>query len=139
MTLPIARTKPALESNTNMINTKGILYGFWKNTSIFTKFSLSEAKIALRYLLQDGPNDKVVKKFEDRFANYIGSKYAVMVPSARYGFYLLLRAFGVKEGDEVIIPGLTYFAIPAYGTPCGSKAYICRYWFTQPCFGSRCF
>ena len=70
---------------------------------------------------EDGPNDKVVKKFEDRFANYIGSKYAVMVPSARYGFYLLLRAFGVKEGDEVIIPGLTYFAIPAMVPLVGAK------------------
>ena len=40
-------------------------------------------------------------------------KYAVMVPSARYGFYLLLKAFGIEADDEVIIPGLTYFAIPA--------------------------
>ena len=44
---------------------------------------------------------------------YIGAKHAVMVPSARYGFYLLLRAMGVEEDDEVVIPALTYFAIPA--------------------------
>ena len=94
---------------------------FGKIPRFSPSFSPSEAKIALRYLLRDGPNDKVVKKFEDRFANYIGSKYAVMVPSARYGFYLLLRAFGVKEGDEVIIPGLTYFAIPAMVPLLGAK------------------
>ena len=34
-----------------------------------------------------------------------------MVPSARYGS-LLCRALGVGEGDEVIIPALTYYAIP---------------------------
>ena len=61
----------------------------------FHQVFISEAKIALRYLLQDGPNDKVFKKFEDRFAITSVQK-RVMVPSARYGFYLLLRAFGVK-------------------------------------------
>ena len=76
-------------------------------------FSPSEALLSARYLLQDGPNDEVVAKFEQAFAAYIGSRHAVMVPSARYGFYLLLRALGIGDGDEVIVPALTYFAIPA--------------------------
>ena len=76
-------------------------------------FSPSEALISARYLLRDGPNDEVVAKFEREFAAYIGATHAVMVPSARYGFYLLLRALGIGDGDEVIVPALTYFAIPA--------------------------
>ena len=44
-----------------------------------------------------------------------------MVPSARYGFLLLLRAFGIGQDDEVIIPGLTYFAIPAMVPLVGAK------------------
>ena len=86
---------------------------FGKIPRFSPSFSPDEAKIAIRYLLQDGPNDDVVRKFEHRFADYIGTKYAVMVPSARYGFYLLLRALGITEDDEIMIPGLTYFAIPA--------------------------
>ena len=86
---------------------------FGKIPRFSPSFSPSEAMIAFRYLLQDGPNDDVVRNFESKFAQYIGAKHAVMVPSARYGFYLLLCAMGVGEGDEVIIPGLTYFAIPA--------------------------
>ena len=86
---------------------------FGKIPRFSPSFSPSEALIAFRYLLQDGPNDEIVQRFERKFADYIGTKHAVMVPSARYGFYLLLKAFGIGEGDEVIIPGLTYFAIPA--------------------------
>jgi dTDP-4-amino-4,6-dideoxygalactose transaminase len=76
-------------------------------------FSPGEAVLSLRYLLQDGPNDEVVHRFEQEFASYIGARHAVMVPSARYGFYLLLQSLGIGPGDEVIVPGLTYFAIPA--------------------------
>ena len=95
---------------------------FGKIPRFSPSFSPQEAIISARYLLRDGPNDEVVAKFESQFARYIGAEYAVMVPSARYGFYLLLKALGITEGDEVIIPGLTYFAIPAMvpltgGTP----------------------
>lgn len=89
---------------------------FGKIPRFSPSFSPREAFVAAWYLLRDAPdqeNDRVVHKFERQFAEYIGSRHAVMVPSARYGFYLLLRAFGVGEGDEVICPGLTYFAIPA--------------------------
>ncbi len=86
---------------------------FGKIPRFSPSFSPQEAFIAVRYLLQDGPNDDVVRKFERQFAHYIGAEYAVMVPSARYGFLLLLQAFGVEENDEVLVPGLTYFAIPA--------------------------
>ena len=86
---------------------------FGKIPRFSPSFSPQEAIISARYLLRDGPNDEVVAKFESQFARYIGAEYAVMVPSARYGFYLLLKALGITEGDEVIIPGLTYFAIPA--------------------------
>ena len=41
-----------------------------------------------------------------------------------YGFYLLLRALGVGEGDEVIIPALTYYAIPAMAPLTGAKVVL---------------
>ena len=63
---------------------------FGKIPRFSPSFSPSEAMIAFRYLLQNGPNDDVVRNFESKFAQYIGAKHAVMVPSARYGFYLLL-------------------------------------------------
>jgi perosamine synthetase len=69
----------------------------------------------------DATDTEKVAEWETRFAEWIGSKHAVMLPSARYGFYLLLEALGVGPGDEVIIPGLTYFAIPAMVPLLGAK------------------
>ena len=58
---------------------------FGKIPRFSPSFSPSEAMIAFRYLLQDGPNDDVVRNFESKFAQYIGAKHAVMVPSAVMG------------------------------------------------------
>lgn len=80
-------------------------------------FSPVEAAISLRWLAQGSLDQSVdrrkVDEWEAAFARYIGAAHAVMVPSARFGFYLLLEALGIGEGDEVIVPALTYFAIPA--------------------------
>lgn len=84
-------------------------------------FTPAEALLSTRYLLREGPDHEVVAKFEKEFASYIGARHAVMVPSARYGFYLLLRALGIGEGDEVIVPAMTYFAIPAMVPLTGAK------------------
>lgn len=88
-------------------------------------FSPVEAAISLRWLAQgtlDGSADaEKVAEWERSFADYIGARNAVMVPSARFGFYLLLKSLGVGEGDEVIVPGLTYFAIPAMVPLLGAK------------------
>jgi len=86
---------------------------FGKIPRFSPSFSPSEAMISARYLLQSGKREEVVGKFEREFARYIGAKHSVMVPSARYGFFLLLKGLGIGPGDEVIIPALTYFAIPA--------------------------
>lgn len=45
--------------------------------------------------------------FEREFAKYIGRKYAVSVCSGREGLELLLEAYGINEGDEVIFPAYT--------------------------------
>ncbi len=83
-------------------------------------FSPREALTSARYLLH-GDDAGTVAEWEGAFAAYIGARHAVMVPSARFGFYLLLKALGVGEGDEVIVPGLTYFAIPAMVPLLGAK------------------
>lgn len=86
---------------------------FGKIPRFSPSFSWREAAISAKEVLIPDHTDEKVRRFEHRFAAYIGAKHAVMVPSARYGFYLLLRAMGVEEDDEVVIPALTYFAIPA--------------------------
>jgi len=52
-----------------------------------------------------------VKQFESNFQEFIGgSVEAVAVNSATAGLHLALEALGVSEGDEVIIPSLTFTA-----------------------------
>ncbi len=82
-------------------------------------FSPAEAVIAARCLAIPPEDAPAVRAFEREFASYIGAKHAVMTPSARYAFYLLLGAMGVGPGDEVVIPGLTYFAIPSMAVTAG--------------------
>jgi dTDP-4-amino-4,6-dideoxygalactose transaminase len=52
-----------------------------------------------------------VKKFESNFQDFIGAGVeAVAVNSATAGLHLALEALGVGEGDEVIVPSLTFTA-----------------------------
>jgi len=53
----------------------------------------------------------LVKKFEDNFTDFIGSKYIVFVPSARYGMKIILESLNLKDGDEVIVPAYTLGAL----------------------------
>jgi len=49
-------------------------------------------------------------EFEKRFAQYIGCKYAVAVNSGTSGLHLLIRALGIKKGDEVITTPFSFIA-----------------------------
>jgi len=52
------------------------------------------------------------KKFEKMFAQFTGSKYACAITSGTAGLYLGLKALGIKNNDEVIVPDLTFVASP---------------------------
>lgn len=51
-----------------------------------------------------------LKSFEEKFAKYCGVKYCVGVGNGLEGLILALRAIGVSNGDEVIIPSHTFIA-----------------------------
>jgi len=57
--------------------------------------------------LTTGPK---VKRFEEDFAKYLGCAHAVAVNSGTAALHLALDAIGIKEGDEVIVPTLTFAA-----------------------------
>lgn len=48
-----------------------------------------------------------VKEFEDKFAEYVGAKYAVATNSATSALDLCLKAYGIK-GGELITPSFTF-------------------------------
>lgn len=51
-----------------------------------------------------------LSEFEDKLADYIGVKYAVAVNSGTSGLHLVIRALGIKEGDEVITTPFSFIA-----------------------------
>ena len=51
-----------------------------------------------------------VEAFESEFAGYCGVRHCVGVASGLDALTLLLRALGIGEGDEVIVPTHTYIA-----------------------------
>ncbi len=51
-----------------------------------------------------------VREFEENFASFLGTKYAVGVNSCTDAMHLALRAIGIKPGDEVITVAHTFVA-----------------------------
>jgi dTDP-4-amino-4,6-dideoxygalactose transaminase len=57
--------------------------------------------------LTTGPK---VRRFEADFAEFVGCDHAVAVNSATAALHLALSAVGLKEGDEVLVPTMTFAA-----------------------------
>ncbi len=51
-----------------------------------------------------------VARFEEDFRRYVGAKHAVALSSCTAGLHLAMIALGVKPGDEVIVPSMTFVA-----------------------------
>ncbi|MBC7343370.1 MAG: DegT/DnrJ/EryC1/StrS family aminotransferase [Clostridia bacterium] len=49
-------------------------------------------------------------EFEEKVVAYVGRKYAVAVNSGTSGLHLLVRAYGIGEGDEVITTPFSFIA-----------------------------
>jgi perosamine synthetase len=73
--------------------------------------SETEAKAAYDTVLSgwvtQGPR---VQEFEEKFADYVGSKYAVAVSNCTTGLHLAMIVSGIKKDDEVICPSMSYIA-----------------------------
>ena len=61
------------------------------------------------------------KKFEKMFADFVGAKYACAVTSGTTALYVGLKALGIKSGNEVLIPDLTFVAGPNSVEAVGAK------------------
>ena len=60
------------------------------------------------------------KDFEKRITKYCGNKSTLCLNSATAGLEIMLRWFGVGEGDEVIVPAYTYCATANVVIHCGA-------------------
>ena len=51
-----------------------------------------------------------VQEFEQAMARFLGARHAVAVSSCTAALHLALDAIGLKEGEEVLVPTLTFTA-----------------------------
>ena len=63
-------------------------------------------------------------QFEKLFSDYVGAKYACAVNSCTSALHLAVEALGIKKGDKVLVPSLTFTA----------SAEILRYMDADPIF-----
>lgn len=53
---------------------------------------------------------EVTQRFERTFAEYIGVRHAIAVTNCTAALQLAYRALGIGDGDEIIVPSLTFVA-----------------------------
>ena len=62
-----------------------------------------------------------VELFEKEFAEYCGAKYCVGCGNGLDALFLILKAYGIGLGDEVIVPSNTYIATALAVSYTGAK------------------
>ena len=71
--------------------------------------------------LTTGPR---TKQFEENFAQYLEMPHAVGMTSWTNAAFLVLQAWGIGPGDEVIVPAMTFIASSNIVIHCGAKPII---------------
>ena len=79
---------------------------------------------------------KFIEEFENNFANYCNMEYGIATSNGTVAIHLALKALGIKEGDEVIVPNLTFIATANAVTYCNAKPIFVDshpdYWCIDP-------
>ena len=63
---------------------------------------------------------KFVDQFEANLAEYTGAKYAISVVNGTAALHIALKLAGVSDGDEVLVPALTFVATANAVTYCNA-------------------
>lgn len=74
---------------------------------------LTQREVSLiRTVLNSGDAADVVREYEHQLAALIGPGNGLSFAAGRMAFFVLLKAWGVGSGDEVVLPGFTCSVMP---------------------------
>ncbi|MEO1619997.1 MAG: DegT/DnrJ/EryC1/StrS aminotransferase family protein, partial [Cyanobacteria bacterium J06632_3] len=62
-----------------------------------------------------------IDRFEESFADYCGTQYALTTSSGTTALHLALLGYGIQPGDEVIVPDITFISTANAVTYTGAK------------------
>ena len=89
---------------------------FYDQRSMIPIASPTIGELELRYITDAvlsgwiSSQGKYINQFEEKFASFCGTKYAVSVSNGTVALHIALTALGIGPGDEVIVPALTFVA-----------------------------
>ena len=66
-----------------------------------------------------------VAKFEQEFAEYCGTKYAVVTNSCTAALEIVLQTLNLNKNDEVVVPAQTFIASGSCVLKSGAKVVFC--------------
>jgi len=66
-----------------------------------------------------------VAAFEEEFASYLGARHVIGVANGTDAITIALRALGVKPGDDVVVPALTFYASAEAVVNAGARPVFC--------------
>jgi perosamine synthetase len=93
------------------------------NIPITKPYLGEEEKLLVSKVIESGwvSQGPKVAEFEERFAEYIGSRYAVATTSCTTALHAALSVSGIGPEDEVIVPSLSFIATANSVVYCGAK------------------
>ncbi|TRZ51845.1 MAG: DegT/DnrJ/EryC1/StrS family aminotransferase [Dehalococcoidia bacterium] len=89
-----------------------IRYEDMKIDRALTNAYTEEIKKAFNLISGQDDIELLLRGFEKKFSDYIGRRHALAVNSGTDAIHLCLTMLGIKSGDEVIMPNVTYPAVP---------------------------
>lgn len=90
-----------------------------------------ELKNEINFVIQDVIDKSLfvrgtyVEKFEDMFAQEIGVDHCISVANGTDALYIAMKALGVQEGDEVIVPAHSWISTSETVTQANGKVIFC--------------
>lgn len=90
--------------------------------SPWPSYSEEEAERIHQVLLSNKVNywtGNECREFENEFAAWVGTKYAVALANGTIALDVALKAIGIKAGDEVIVTSRTFIASASSIVTCG--------------------
>ena len=90
-------------------------------------FIQKEIKTAISRVISEssfvrGPH---VQEFEERYASLIGTEYCVSCANGTDALYIAVKALGLKDGDEVIVPAHSWISTSEIVTQAGGVVVFC--------------
>jgi len=86
-----------------------------------------EEIIAVKEVIESGiiASGPKTQEFEERFADFVGTKYAVATTSGTTALHLALLSMKIQKGDEVIVPSFSFIATANSVLFCNARPVFC--------------